>query len=82
MNTRHPVGVLVLLVVVGALLGSIINEVLAPLLPFLKTAAGGGISPPATLNLPPISFTLGFTIRLTLGTAIGLILGLLAYRRF
>jgi len=81
-NTRHPVGVLVLLVVVGALLGSIINEVLAPLLPFLKTAAGGGISPPATLNLPPISFTLGFTIRLTLGTAIGLILGLLAYRRF
>ena len=82
MNTRHPVGVLILLVVVGALLGSIINEVLAPLLPFLKTAAGGGISPPATLNLPPISFTLGFTIRLTLGTAIGLILGLLAYRRF
>lgn len=82
MNTRHPVGVLILMVVVGALLGSIINEVLAPLLPFLKTAAGGGISPPATLNLPPISFTLGFTIRLTLGTAIGLILGLLAYRRF
>ena len=82
MSTRHPVGVLILFLVVGALLGSIINEVLAPVLPFLKTAAGGGISPPATLNLPPISFTVGFTIRLTLGTAIGLILGLVAYKRF
>ncbi|MFN2465646.1 MAG: DUF4321 domain-containing protein [Candidatus Dormibacteria bacterium] len=82
MSTRHPVGVLVLFLVVGALLGSIINEVLSPVLPFLKASAGGGISPPATLNLPPITFTLGFTIRLTLGTAIGLILGLVAYKRF
>lgn len=82
MNTRHPVGVLVLFLVVGALLGSIVNVVLSPVLPFLKASAGGGIAPPATLNLPPITFTLGFTIRLTLGTALGLILGLVAYKRF
>ena len=82
MNTRHPVGVLILFIVVGALLGSILNVVLSPVLPFLKASAGGGISPPATLNLPPITLTLGFTIRLTLGTAIGLILGLVAYKRF
>jgi hypothetical protein len=81
-NNRHPVAVLVLFLVVGALLGSILNEVLAPVLPLLKTSAGGGISPPFTLNLPPITLTFGFTIRLTLGTAIGLILGLVAYKRF
>lgn len=82
MNTRHPVGVLILFLVVGALLGSILNVVFSPVLPLLKASAGGGISPPATLNLPPITFTLGFTIRLTLGTALGLILGLVAYKRF
>lgn len=82
MNTRHPVAILVLFIVVGALLGSILNVVLSPVLPFLKASAGGGITPPATLNLPPITFTLGFTIRLTLGTALGLILGLIAYKRF
>jgi hypothetical protein len=81
-NTRHPVGILVLFLVVGALLGSILNVVFAPVLPFLRASAGGGINPPATLNLPPITFTLGFTIRLTLGTALGLILGLVAYKRF
>jgi len=74
--------VLVVFLVVGALMGSILNEVLSPVLPFLKTAAGGGITPPFTLNLPPVSFTLGFSIRLTVGTAIGLVLGLLAYKRF
>jgi hypothetical protein len=81
-NTRHPVGVLVLFIVVGALLGSILNVVFSPVLPFLKASAGGGLSPPATLNLPPLTLTLGFTIRLTLGTALGLILGLVAYKRF
>ena len=82
MNRQHPVAVLVLFLVVGALMGSILNEVLAPVLPFLKASAGGGINPPFTLSLPPISFTFGFTIRLTVGTAIGLILGLVAYKRF
>ena len=82
MNRSHPVAILVIFLVVGALLGSILNEVLSPVLPLLKASAGGGIDPPARLNLPPITFTLGFTIRLTLGTAIGLIVGLVAYKRF
>ncbi len=81
MNRRHPTAVLVLFLVVGALIGSIVNQVLSPVMPFLKYSAGGGLNP-STLNLPPISFTLGFTIRLTLGTALGLILGMVAYKRF
>jgi hypothetical protein len=81
-NHRHPVAVLVVFLVVGALMGSILNEVLLPVVPFLKASAGGGISPPFTLILPPITFTLGFTVRLTVGTAIGLVLGLVAYKRF
>jgi hypothetical protein len=80
-NRRHPTAVLLLFLIVGALVGSILNEVLAPVMSFLRHSAGGGLSP-STLNLPPISFTLGFSIRLTLGTALGLIAALVAYRRF
>ncbi|MFN2464358.1 MAG: DUF4321 domain-containing protein [Candidatus Dormibacteria bacterium] len=82
MNRQHPVAILVLFLIVGALMGSILNEVLSPVLPFLKTGAGGGINPPFTLVLPPVSMTLGFSIRLTVGTALGLVLALLAYKRF
>jgi hypothetical protein len=80
-STRHPVAILVLLLVVGALLGSILNEVLSPAFPVLRHSAGGGLSP-STLSLPPLSVTLGFEIKLSLGTAIGLVAALIAYRRF
>jgi hypothetical protein len=81
MATRHPVAILILLLLVGALLGSILNEVLSPVLPVLRHSAGGGLSP-STLSLPPISVTFGFQIKLSLGTALGLIAALVAYRRF
>jgi hypothetical protein len=80
-STRHPVAILVLLLIVGALLGSILNEVLSPILPVLRHSAGGGLSP-STLSLPPLSVTFGFDIRLSLGTAVGLVAALIAYRRF
>jgi len=80
-STRHPVAILILLLIVGALLGSILNEVLSPILPVLRRSAGGGLSP-STLSLPPLSVTFGFEIRLSLGTALGLVAALIAYRRF
>jgi hypothetical protein len=80
-SNRHPVAILILLLLVGALVGSILNEVLSPTLPVLRYSGGGGLSP-STLSLPPISVTFGFQIKLSLGTAIGLILALIAYRRF
>ncbi len=81
MSTRHPVAILLLLLIVGALLGSILNEVFAPLFPVLRHSAGGGMSP-STLALPPLSVTFGFAIRLSVGTAVGLVVALVAYRRF
>ncbi len=81
MSTRHPAAILLLLLIVGALLGSILNEVLSPMLPVLRHSAGGGLSP-TKLSLPPISLTFGFDIKLSLGTAIGVVAALIAYRRF
>jgi hypothetical protein len=80
-STRHPVAILVLVLIVGALLGSILNEVRAPAFPVLRHSAGGGLTP-STLSLPPLSVTFGFEIKLSLGTAIGLVAALIAYRRF
>ena len=73
--------VLLLFIIGGAMVGSILNEVLTPILPVLKHAAGGGLSP-ATLNLGFFSITFGVSLRLTLGTALGIAGALVAYRRF
>jgi hypothetical protein len=78
---RRSTLALVLFIIGGALVGSILNEVLAPLVPVLRNSAGGGLSP-ATLSLPFFSLTFGISVRLTLGTALGIAAGLLAYRRF
>jgi hypothetical protein len=78
---NRSAAVLVLFIIGGALVGSILNQVLAPILPVLKNSAGGGLSP-ATLSLPFFSLTFGISVRLTLGTAIGIAGGLIAYRRF
>lgn len=81
MGGRHSGFVLILFVIGGALLGSILNEVLSPILPVLRHSASAGLSP-ATVNLVVLTVTFGFQIKLTIGTAIGIIAGLLLYRRF
>ncbi|MHB8507909.1 MAG: hypothetical protein ACYDGR_04575 [Candidatus Dormibacteria bacterium] len=73
---RGSTALLILLIVVGALIGSILNEVLAPVFSVLKHSAGGT----ASMSLPVLSFSV--TLKLTIGTAVGIIVGLLAYRRF
>jgi hypothetical protein len=78
---RRSTAALVLAVLGGALVGSILNDVLSPLIPVLRHSAGGGLSP-ANLTLPFFSLTFGLTVRLTLGTALGIVAGLAAYRRF
>jgi hypothetical protein len=82
MKGNHPTAVLVLFLVGGALVGSIVNDVLSPVVPVLRHAAADGGLSPATLRLVVISVTFGFSIHLTIGTALGLALGLLAYKRF
>ncbi|MFQ5707132.1 MAG: DUF4321 domain-containing protein [bacterium] len=68
---RKPFGHIVLVVILGAMLGTLFGELLALLLPvgvvkefFLKSAAFG--VGPATLDVRLFSLTLGFTIKLNI----------------
>ncbi|MFY9271059.1 MAG: DUF4321 domain-containing protein [Candidatus Manganitrophaceae bacterium] len=83
---RTP-GMLIFFVLVGGLLGGVLGEVLLLFSPsgllkdvFLK-GYHVGITPPFTLDLRVITFTLGFTFRINLLTLLGIILGIYTYKQ-
>jgi len=58
----------------GAIVGSIIGEMLTGLAPILAKGFTVGLVPPFTLDLRVITFTIGFTIHLNLAGAIAILL--------
>lgn len=74
-------------VLLGGLSGGILSEILRRISStgfvhdiFLK-GFKVGLSPPVTIDLHMVSFTLGFTLQLNLLTVLGIILGLYTYRQ-
>ncbi len=80
MRKDRSVALLFVLVVVGALLGSVLGEALAGNLPILARTIDVGIEP-TTVNLFVLTLTLGASLKLNLASAIGIILALLLFRR-
>lgn len=77
---------LIALLVVGALLGALMGEVIRILFPggILEQLFARGVSPglsPTTLDLRVLSITFGFTIRLNLASLLGIGLALYIYRK-
>lgn len=70
-----------LVLLAGAVAGSVAGQALAGQAPLLGRSVSVGLQPPVTLDLSVLSLTLGFVLRLNLGAAIGLLLALLVYRR-
>jgi len=77
---------LILFLVIGALIGSILNEMLyswgAP--EWLTRYIEVGLNPPpdsAFLDLYILTFTLGFSLKLSFCTVLGLALGLFLFKR-
>jgi hypothetical protein len=79
---REPWWVLVIVVVAGAMLGSVVADALGQftyLAPLGHTLAVG-VDPPVTVDLRVITFTLGFVVRLNLATVIGIIVAIYVFR--
>ncbi len=83
---KKNIWILLLLVLVGALLGNVLGEILraiSPEGPVRNIFTEGfhiGITPPVTLDLRIITFTIGFSIRANLLTLLGSILGIYIYK--
>lgn len=77
-NTR-----LILLLFVGALAGSVVNEALIGHVPSSLTRSFSiGLNPPVLVDLWVLTFTLGFTLKVSLLSVVGMGLGLYAYRKW
>ncbi len=79
---REPWWVLIVIVVAGAMLGSVFADAvgqftyLAP----LGHSVAFGVDPPVTLDLRVLTLTLGFTVRLNLAIVLGIIVGTYLFR--
>lgn len=77
---RKGPGFILLMLVVGALVGSAMGDLLGLALPsgvvrdFFTNALRPGIDPPLTLNLLWVTLTLGFTLKLNVVALLGVVL--------
>lgn len=77
---------LVVLLILGALVGALLGEIIRLLFPggILEQVFARGVSPglsPATMDLRVLSVTFGFTLRLNLASVLGIALALFVHRR-
>jgi len=81
-RVREPWWILVIIVVAGAMLGSVVADAvgqftyLAP----LGHSVAFGVDPPVTLDLRVATMTLGFAVRLNLAIMLGIIVAIFVFR--
>lgn len=76
---------LLLFIVLGALFGSIIGEILAGYIPSLKVLSSAysiGTRTPFIIDLRVIALTFGMTINLNIMSIIGVIVSIILYRKY
>ncbi len=74
---------LVLMILVGAIIGSLIWSLVTPYLPeiFAKSLTVGTTGAPLTLDLGVVTFTAGLVLRVNIGSMLGMVIAFLIYRR-
>ncbi|HET7265765.1 MAG TPA: DUF4321 domain-containing protein [bacterium] len=81
-TSREPWWILVVVIIAGAMLGSVIADSLGQFtyLAPLGHSVAVGVDPPVTLDLRVLTLTLGFVIRLNLATVLGIIAAIYVFR--
>jgi hypothetical protein len=84
---QRGLGLVLLIIVTGLVLGSLLGELVASLLPtglvhdLLTRGPQIGLSPPATLDLRFIALTFGLLLKVNVVAVLGVALAALALRR-
>lgn len=73
-------GLLVVLLIAGALIGGALGPLFAQYLPFLALGETVGFTP-TTLNLSVLKLTVGLSLRINVAGVIGILFGYLLYRQ-
>lgn len=81
-TARDPWWILIVVVVAGAMLGSVVADALGQFtyLAPLGHSVAFGADPPVTLDLRVVTLTLGFVVRLNLATVLGIIAAVYVFR--
>ena len=81
MRRESRIGFTLVMILLGAFVGSIIGEAVARLVPSLSSAgmrlATVGLTPPFTVDLKVLSLTLGLSLHLNVTGVAGMIVGLI-----
>ena len=82
-KSRTEPAILVLIVIVGALIGSLLWSLVTPYLPelFAKSITVGTTGTPFILELGVVTLTLGIVLSLNIGSILGMIGAFLIYRK-
>jgi hypothetical protein len=88
-HKKSNFGILLIFVIIGLLLGSIVGELLALILPdgsvvemFLTYPIVRPAFGPATINLVVTTITFGFSLKLNIISALGIIFSVVLLRRY
>ena len=83
MRARTEPWMLVLMILVGAVIGSLLWSLVTPYLPeiFAKSLTVGTTGAPLNLDLGVVSFTLGLVLHVNIGSMLGMIAAFLIYRK-
>lgn len=84
---RKSPWILVTCVLVGGLFGGLLGQILTAVTPpgiiqnVFTQAVHPGLSPPVTIDLWLLKFTIGFTVKMNLLSFIGILFGVFVYKQ-
>lgn len=83
MRAKTEPWMLALMILVGAVIGSLLWSLVTPYLPevFAKSIAVGTTGAPLSVDLGVLSLTLGLTLHVNIGSMLGMIAAFIIYRK-